>query len=95
MFDNMTVTRKEKITKKDFVNSLYANDVVRLSRGHTRYVQYWNFMDKVQSGTIKCPQVLKQMTNLCLLFGLQQLYNDCVSCFECGYFSKKTYSDFI
>ena len=64
---------ENKATKKDFTNSLYAAEVVRLSQAHIRYVTFWNFMTKVQSGITKCSQVATHTQNLTLLYGLNLL----------------------
>jgi len=38
--------------KKDFVNSISANEVVRLAQEHIRFITFQLFRDKVE--TIKC-----------------------------------------
>jgi hypothetical protein len=59
-----------------------------LARTHTKYVMFWFFMDKIRNGNIKCLNLKKNLENLCLLYGLNQIYNDCSSCYESGYFKR-------
>ena len=76
----------DKISKKDFVNSRYALDIVKASHAHIRYVAFWFFRNKVEGSSIKCEGVKKILKNLCMLYGLFTLNNDCQGCFESGYF---------
>lgn len=77
----------DKVSKKDFINSKYSLDIVKASNAHIRYVTFWFFKKKVESDDIKCPGNKKILKNLCMLYGLFTLSNDCVSCYESGYFS--------
>ena len=77
----------DKISKKDFVNSKYALDIVKASHAHIRYVTFWFFRNKVESGSIKCEGVKKILRTLCMLYGLFTLNNDCQGCYESGYFA--------
>ena len=36
---------------------------------------------------LKCENARVHLTNLCLLYGLHQLYQDPAACYECGYFT--------
>jgi len=76
----------DKISKKDFINSRYSLDIVKASHAHIRYITFWFFKQRVESG-IKCEGVRKNLNNLCMLYGLNILNEDCVSCYACGYFS--------
>jgi hypothetical protein len=78
----------DKVSKKDFINSKYSLDIVKASQAHIRYVTFWFFKNKVEGTEIKCEQNKKNLKNLCMLYGLFTLSNDCVSCYESGYFTK-------
>ena len=78
------------VSKKDFVNSLFAADIVNMSQTHIKYVTFWTFRKRIERGDIKCKGNLHNLTNLCKLYGLYQLHNDCKSCYECGYFQAGT-----
>ena len=78
---------RDKLSKKDFINSAYALDIVKLSNAHIRYVAFWYFKNKLDDQTaVKCLNNKKNLTNLCKLYGLNQLYLDSISCYESGYF---------
>lgn len=49
---------------------------------------FWFFKNKVRSNEIKCEGNRKNLSNLCMLYGLSQLNNDCSSCYESGYFQQ-------
>ena len=38
---------RDKLSKKDFMNSAYALDIVKLSNAHIRYVAFWYFKNKI------------------------------------------------
>lgn len=86
---NLAAIRKaSKATKIDFTNTLYAMDVVKMSNDHIRFIIFWIFKQRLTSiGSIKCPQLLEQLSNLCKLQGLCYLKADLKACYECGYFS--------
>lgn len=66
---------KDKGNKKDFVNSLYALDVVNISVAHNKYITFSLFMERVLNyNNIKCQNNRENLKNLCLLYGLNQLY---------------------
>ena len=85
----MQKRKESKVSKKDFLTIHHGQEVENLSRTHTRYVMFWFFMDKVRNGNIKCSNLRKNMENLCLLYGLNQLYQDSSSCYESGYFARE------
>lgn len=62
-------------------------DIVKASHAHIRYVTFWFFRSKLESGSIKCEGVKKILKNLCMLYGLFTLNNDCQGCYESGYFA--------
>jgi len=85
---------KNKLSKKDFTNLRYGVDIVAMSTAHIRYVTFFNF--KAKLATIKCKNARTLMTNLCTLYGLNQLHLDSKACFESGYFQPGTpYSELI
>jgi hypothetical protein len=84
--DVLTKKLKSKAHKKDFTNSLYALDLVNMAQTHFRFIVFQHFKFKMTSGYVKCQQLRKHLTNLCLLYGLTMLQNDMLSCYECGYF---------
>ncbi len=53
------------------------------------------FKLKIEDGSIKCKNNIKNLTNLCILYGLNLLYKDSKACYECGYFGAKPYSEYI
>lgn len=84
---NKSRENRDKLSKKDFLNSAFALDVVKLSNAHIRYVAFWYFKAKIEDQTaVKCANNKKNLTNLCMLYGLNQLYVDSISCYESGYF---------
>lgn len=42
------MVENEKVSKKDFVNSLFANDIVTMSQAHIRYVTFWTFKQRIK-----------------------------------------------
>ena len=84
------------VAKIDFINSMYALDIVKLTNAHIQYVTFYLFKNQIQNPhKVICTNTKRHLTNLCLLFGLHQLYLDSISCFECGYFSGTTISHSI
>lgn len=82
--------KESKLSKKDFLNLHNGREMENLGNVHTRYVIFWLFKDKVQNGGIKCQGVKKNLENLCLMYGLNQLYKDPLSCYQSGYFNQHT-----
>lgn len=72
------------------MNSLYAIDVVNMSKANTKYIQFKLFMDLVEheghGQRIKCKNLKVHLTNLCALVGITHLIDDCKACYETGYF---------
>jgi len=52
-------------------------------------------MKRIAKDDIKCPGNKKNLTNLCMLYGLHQLYKDNKACYESGYFASYPYSEYI
>lgn len=48
---------KTKATKKDFVNSLQALDIVKVSQDHVRYVTFLLFKERATASDLRCPNV--------------------------------------
>ena len=87
---NKSRENRDKLSKKDFVNSVYALDIVKLANAHIRYVAFWFFKNKIKDkSVIKCANNEKNLSNLCMLYGLNQLYQDTTSQFESGYFTSR------
>jgi hypothetical protein len=77
------------------MNVTFANDVIKMSRAHTKYVQFKLFMNFIEQNTISTNLKI-QLVNLCALFGITQLDEDSRACYEVGYFgpsSSKLLSD--
>lgn len=53
------------------------------------------FKLRIEEGNIGCKENVKNLTNLCILYGLNLLYKDSKACYECGYFGAKPYSEYI
>ena len=80
--------KKNNATQKDFINSICALDIVKISEAHIRFITFYLFKEKVQDqNEVKCPQNKINLTNLCLLYGLTQLNNNLNACYESGYFN--------
>jgi hypothetical protein len=43
-----------KVSKKDFVNSISALDIVKVSQDHIRFVTFQRFRERLSKGDIKC-----------------------------------------
>ena len=76
----------EKVKMKDFVNSISALEVCKASDNHIRFFQFTMFKNKVQGDEVKCKNLRKHLTNLCMLYGLNELQKDCRFCYESGFF---------
>ena len=96
MLKSLMKKRQEcKASKKDFTNSLYALDIVKLAQAHIRYIAFKFFKMGIVNDGVKCPVNIKNLTNLCMLNGLCQL-SEQSACYECGYFnSSEQFSEFI
>ena len=86
-----------KVSKKEFVNSVCALDVVKASVENIRFISFQLFKRKIETDPeLTCPNGKKLLTDLCLLYGLNYLMNDYSSCFESGFFtSERPYDKFI
>jgi len=77
-------------TKKDFINSVAALDIVIVCQEHFRYINFLLFKRRLSETIaplgVTCPQNKKILNNFCMLFGLCNLTNDHHSLYECGYF---------
>lgn len=71
------------------MNTIYANDIVKMSRTHTKYVQFKLFMDLIEQKEMSA-NIKTHLTHLCALLGLYFLEEDCKSCYEIGYFGPKS-----
>jgi len=57
-------------SKKDFINSLYALDIVKVSQDHIRYVTFLLFKERATAGDLQCPNVKNILQKFCMLYGL-------------------------
>ena len=83
------------VSQKDFVNSVAAIDIVKVSEGHVRFVSFLLFRRRAESNDIKDKNLKKHLANFCLLYGLWQLNEDPRSCYEAGYFVNSKSSEFV
>jgi len=86
---------RDNWNRKAFINGPHALDVNGVALEHMGYASFYFFKKRVQKGDIQCPQNQKNLTNLCKLYGLNNLYKDSRTCYECGYFENKPYSQWI
>lgn len=63
----------KNIKRKDFTNKFNGSDVADVSKTHINYMTFLIFKMRVEDGSIKCPNNLRNMQNLCKLFGLSIL----------------------
>lgn len=80
----MKMREESKLSKKDFVNSQAASEIVKVSIAHIKLVTFLFFKDGLD--TLKCKVNKHNLTNLCMLNGLCQLMADSVACYESNYF---------
>ena len=52
-------------------------------------------MKRIGQKDVTCEGNKRNLSNLCMLYGLHNLYKDSKACFEAGYFDQKPYSDYI
>ena len=84
---------ESKATKKDFINSLYALDVVKATQDHINFITYLYFKEKM--ATVKCQNVKKILSQFCMLFGLNQLHVNASACYQSGYFAGGPFNEYI
>lgn len=86
-----------KVTKKDFINSICALDIVKASQEHIRFVTFQLYKQKLMTDPdLTSPTTKQTLTDMCLLYGLNYLNTDFHSCYESGHFnSAKPYDSFI
>lgn len=77
-----------KATKKDFINSISALDIDKVSQEHIKFITFVLFKKEVNCA--KCDQNKQILNNLCVLYGLSNLYKDCIACFDSGFFNEGT-----
>lgn len=78
-----------KASKKNQVNLVFSQDIVEVCQAHIRLISLRIFRMSLKTSSVTCKNLLANMEKLCLIYGLNQLYNDCNSCFESGYFQPK------
>mmetsp|Transcript_28326 Transcript_28326/g.42890 ORF Transcript_28326/g.42890 Transcript_28326/m.42890 type:complete len:179 (-) Transcript_28326:84-620(-) len=92
-----TILRKAKetanrVSQKDFVNSLNALEVVDVSQTHTRFITFMFFKERL--ATLKDQNGRELMTKMCMLYGLDQLHKSNAGCYDSGYFHGNTKTPF-
>ena len=80
------------VSRKDFINSLNALEIVDVSECHIRYVTFMFFRERLS--ILKDPNGKAIMTKLCMLFGLDQLNKNNSGCYDSGYFHGQTKAPF-
>jgi len=83
---NIMRSENNNFSKKDFTNLHYGLDITDMSCAHIKYVTFYNFKTRLAKGDIKCPNNLKNLENLCKLYGLYLLNVNASACFESGFF---------
>ena len=86
--------RDTKASNKDFINSLYALDIVKCTQDHIRFITFLFFKQRISRGDIKCKNNLNIMEKFCMLYGLNQLLNS-NTCYQCGYFKGNVNSQIL
>lgn len=89
VFSTALMVKKSKIGKAEQMNTVFATDIVKMSRTHTKYLQFKLFKNLIEQNTISA-NIKSQLINLCGLLGLTLLEEDCRACYEVGYFSPKS-----
>ena len=64
----LKLRKESNLSKKDFINSFQALNVVKLAQEHIKYIAFQCFRDELPQ--IKCAKLKRQMTLLCILYGL-------------------------
>ena len=75
------------LKKKDFVNHLYALEIVKASNEHIKLITYYEFMNQIKTRVFKCPNIRPQLANLCMLYGLNLLNESPKDLYNSGYFN--------
>ena len=76
------------VSKKDFVNSHCATEIVKMATAHIKLVTFLFFKQGLNS--VKCKVNKHNLTNLCMLNGLCQLMADSTACYESHYFDMQS-----
>lgn len=82
----LTLMREAKVPRVEFVNSLFAVDLVELCWAHIRYLTFFLFRQNLETSNLKCQNLKKILTDLCMLYGLSQIKIDSSVCYQTGYF---------
>ena len=82
----MELRAEKEVSKKDFINSVAANNIVKVSQLHIMYVTFVIFREKIEEKSyLKCPNNVKNLTNLCILLGLGLINDNISTCYQSGY----------
>ena len=84
----MKMREETKVSKKDFVNSHCATEIVQVATAHIKLVTFLFFKQGLDS--LKCKVNKHNLTNLCMLNGLCQLMGDSTACYESRYFDMQS-----
>ena len=76
----------EGVSENERVHSQLAVDIVSMAQSHIQYVAFQIYVQKINSGAIKCPNLKALLTDLARLYALTELQADSTSCFEAGFF---------
>lgn len=95
--------RKElKVSKKDFINSVKALDIVRVTQDHIKLISMMVFRSKIEPNPkfpiaeYKDPKNKQHMMNMLILYGLCKLNENQHGLYESGYFTPGVrYSEMI
>lgn len=79
-------------SRKDFINSLNALEIIDMSQCHIRYVTFMFFRERL--GIMKDANGKAILTKLCMLYGLDQLHKNNTGCYDSGYFHGQTKTPF-
>ena len=75
---------------------MYATDIMKVARAHMRYITFYFFKARITMEDITCANLKKHLSDLCALYGLGLLYNNCEACYQSGYFRPEIpYSELI
>ena len=92
----LSLRKESKAPRVEFVNSLFAVDLVELCWAHFRYLTFFLFRQNLETSGLKCQNLIKILTDLCRLYGLTQIKIDPAVCYQTGYFDRgEQINDFL
>lgn len=81
--------QESKASQKNKVNLIFSQNIVEVAQAHIKLITFRIFRMALNQKSVTCPNLMKSMEQLCLIYGLNQLYEDCNAQFESGYFQPK------